>query len=238
VPEVDLLVPIKSLSQAKTRLRGAADDGQADLVAHARLAVALIRDTVAAARAAAGVHQVLAVTSDPEVTAVLAADGVPVLADRPDRGLNAALAYGAEVLRARRPARPIGALQADLPALRTGELADALASASLAFRADVARRAFVSDAPGDGTTLLVCAPDTALDPRFGPGSARAHELSGALRLAGDWPGLRRDVDTPADLRAAAAIGLGPATRAALLTTRPAPRAEQPRAERCPSPAGE
>jgi 2-phospho-L-lactate/phosphoenolpyruvate guanylyltransferase len=217
VPEVDLLVPVKSLSQAKTRLRGAAGDGQADLAAHARLAVALVRDTVAAARAADGVRQVLAVTSDPEVTAVLATEGVPVLPD-PERGLNAALAYGAEVLRARRPARAIGALQADLPALRADELAAALASATLAFQADVTRRAFVPDAPGDGTTLLVCAPHTALDPQFGPGSALAHERSGALRLDGEWPGLRRDVDTPEDLRRAAEIGLGPATVAVLSAT--------------------
>jgi 2-phospho-L-lactate/phosphoenolpyruvate guanylyltransferase len=228
VPEVDLLVPVKSLSHAKTRLRGAADNGRVDLVAHARLAVALIRDTVAAARAAAGVRQVLTVTSDPEVTAMLTADGLPVLADRPEGGLNAALAYGAEVLRARRPARPIGALQADLPALRAEELADALASATLAFQTEVARRAFVSDANGDGTTLLICAPHTALDPRFGPGSARAHEASGALRLAGDWPGLRRDVDTPEDLRRAAEIGLGPATLAALRITK----------ERSSSPTGD
>ncbi len=214
-------MPVKSLSQAKTRLRGAADDGLADLAAHARLAMALIRDTVAAARAAGGVHQVLAVTSDPEVTAVLTADGVPVLPDRPERGLNAALAYGAEVLRARRPARPIGALQADLPALRPAELAAALAAAQLAFETGVAHRAFVADAPGDGTTLLLCAPNRPLDPRFGPGSARAHERSGALRLAGEWPGLRRDVDTPDDLRQAVELGLGPATAAALSPTFPA-----------------
>ena len=34
-----------------------------------------------------------------------------------------------------------------------------------------------------------------------------------MALTGDWPSLRRDVDTRADLAAAAALGLGPATRA-------------------------
>jgi 2-phospho-L-lactate guanylyltransferase len=34
-------------------------------------------------------------------------------------------------------------------------------------------------------------------------------------LPGDWPGLRRDVDTRADLRRASQLGLGPATRDAL-----------------------
>jgi 2-phospho-L-lactate guanylyltransferase len=50
-----------------------------------------------------------------------------------------------------------------------------------------------------------------LDPRFGPGSAAAHAASGARPLHGDWPTLRRDVDTDADLADAARLGLGPRT---------------------------
>src|SRR3712207_2831049 len=73
---------------------------------------------------------------------------------------------------------------------------------------------FRSDAPGTGTTLLTAA-GTALRPRFGPDSARAHADDGALALTGDWPGLLRDVDTPADLRAAVTLGLGPHTSALL-----------------------
>lgn len=42
----------------------------------------------------------------------------------------------------------------------------------------------------------------------------------ALPLRGAWPTLRRDVDTAADLAAAARLGLGPRT-AALLAARPA-----------------
>ena len=44
--------------------------------------------------------------------------------------------------------------------------------------------------------------DTDLRPHFGPGSAEAHLRSGARPLTGTWPGLVRDVDTEADLRAA------------------------------------
>lgn len=218
MPAPDLIVPVKSLARAKTRLLGAADEGVGDPAAHARLSLALARDTIAAARSARGVHDVIAVTSDPEVGAVLAADGVAVLTDRPERGLNAALSFGAEVLLARNPNRPVGALQADLPALRAGELADALAHARIALAAGTAPRAFCADAEGTGTTLLVCAPGVPLAPRFGVGSAEAHERGGALRLRGEWPGLRRDVDTPDDLRLAAELGLGPATRAALRHT--------------------
>nr|MBA3575888.1 2-phospho-L-lactate guanylyltransferase [Pseudonocardiales bacterium] len=46
-PTVDLLVPVKPLHRAKTRLRGAADGGAGDPRAHARLALALARDTLA-----------------------------------------------------------------------------------------------------------------------------------------------------------------------------------------------
>jgi 2-phospho-L-lactate/phosphoenolpyruvate guanylyltransferase len=216
---VDLLVPMKSLSRAKSRLRGAADDGVGDAALHARLTIALGRDTVAAAVASPRVREVIVITSDPRLTALFAAEGVTTLADLPEHDLNGALAHGARTLRARpgRPA-PIAALQGDLPALRAAELTDALDQALSAFRAGVASSAFCTDAQGDGTTLLVASRDTELAPRFGEGSALAHEQAGALRLAGDWPGLRRDVDRPEDLRQAAELGLGPATEATLRTT--------------------
>jgi 2-phospho-L-lactate guanylyltransferase len=52
------------------------------------------------------------------------------------------------------------------------------------------------------------------------GSAAAHAADGAIPLDGDWPGLRRDVDTVEDLWAAAAVGLGPASSAALRASAP------------------
>ena len=69
------------------------------------------------------------------------------------------------------------------------------------------------DADGTGTTLLATAPGSPVRPRYGPGSARAHRAAGAVELVGDWPSLRHDVDTAADLLAAASLGLGPATSA-------------------------
>jgi 2-phospho-L-lactate guanylyltransferase len=109
----------------------------------------------------------------------------------------------------------LGALQADLPALRPEELDEALARAYALFTEGGAERAFCADADGEGTTLLVCGPNSSLQPRFGAGSAAAHSAGGAVELAGGWPGLRRDVDTADDLWAAAELGLGPASSAAL-----------------------
>jgi 2-phospho-L-lactate guanylyltransferase len=74
--------------------------------------------------------------------------------------------------------------------------------------------AFVPDAAGTGTTLYTARPGVAFQPRFGPGSAARHAAAGAAALLlPDAPGLRRDVDTPDDLRRAAALGLGPRTAA-------------------------
>ncbi|GAA3243330.1 2-phospho-L-lactate guanylyltransferase [Pseudonocardia petroleophila] len=208
---MDLVVPVKRLTEAKTRLRGAAGD---DPAAHARLTLALAHDTVAAARDARLVDRLLVVSSDPVVAAALAALGIEVVPDGPVPGLNAAYAHGAALLRARRPDGAVGALQADLPALRPAELDAAITAAA------GHARAFCADADGTGTTLLLAAPGTDLDPRFGVGSAAGHALSGAVALDGDWPGLRRDVDTPEDLGAAADVGLGAHTRAVLVPCSP------------------
>jgi 2-phospho-L-lactate guanylyltransferase len=204
---VDLVVPIKPLAVAKSRLRGAADRGIGEQRAHARLAMALALDTVAAVRAAGSVRHLLVVSSDPVVAAELGVAGVEVVPDGPVSGLNPAYQRGAALLQSRDPAAAVGALQADLPALRPDEL-DAAITAALGMFAAGAKRVFSPDAEGTGTTFLLAAPGAPLEPTFGVGSAQLHEESGAVRLHGAWPGLRRDVDTPDDLREAADLGLG------------------------------
>jgi 2-phospho-L-lactate guanylyltransferase len=145
------------------------------------------------------------VADDPAAARAATSLGARVVPDRPGAGLNAALRFGADAVAGYD--RPRAALAADLPALRPDELTTAL---SLAWR-----RSFVADAEGSGTVLLAAPPGVPLDPRFGAGSAAAHAASGADALTGDWPGLRRDVDTPADLRAVLELGAGPYTSAVI-----------------------
>jgi 2-phospho-L-lactate guanylyltransferase len=202
VPQWSIVVPAKRLVVAKSRLRPLTDGLGGD--AHDELVLALLADTVAAAAACPAVGAVLVVTDDPTATDVVHRLGARTVPDEPDRGLNPALAHGA-----RNAAGPaVAALSSDLPALRPAELDAALRAAE-----STAARCFVPDAQGTGTTLLT-ALGTELDPRFGADSARAHREAGAVALSGDWPGLVRDVDTEADLRAAFALGTGPATRRA------------------------
>ncbi|MEN3360028.1 MAG: 2-phospho-L-lactate/phosphoenolpyruvate guanylyltransferase [Mycobacteriales bacterium] len=201
-----VVVPVKRLQVAKTRLQ----DPRRAPADHAALALAFALDTVRAAAGSPAVARVVVVTDDADAgRAVRALDAV-VVRDEPDAGLNPALTHGASAARLIAPEDGIAVLSADLPALRPAELTAALTAVLTA--AAVTGRAFVPDAAGTGTTLLAAAPGTPLDPRYGPGSRDDHRASGAVELAGDWPSLRRDVDTAADLAEAAALGLGPATR--------------------------
>ncbi|MBE1487763.1 2-phospho-L-lactate guanylyltransferase [Plantactinospora soyae] len=203
-----VVVPVKRLESAKSRLRGALDG-----VPHERLALALAEDTVGAVLACAPVGELLVVTDDPEVTRVLGRLGARIVAEPPESGLNPAFGGGAALV----ADGWVAALTADLPALRPVELAEALRGAE---SGPPGVRRFVADAPGTGTVLLTAPAGVALDPRFGPGSAAAHAASGAVPLTAAWPTLRRDVDTPADLLAATTLGLG--RRTAELTRRSAP----------------
>ncbi|WP_026275744.1 2-phospho-L-lactate guanylyltransferase [Salinispora tropica] len=202
-----VVVPVKRLDAAKSRLRGALPGRP-----HEALALALAVDTVEAVRACSVVAEVLVVTDDQAVAAATGAAGARVVPDRPAAGLNPAFRYGAAVA----GDGWVAGLTADLPALRPVELAAALSAA----RSGPTNRRYVPDAPGTGTVLLAAPPGMPLDPRFGGNSAAAHAASGALPLLGDWPSLRRDVDTAADLAAATRLGLGAHTAPLCGTTTP------------------
>jgi 2-phospho-L-lactate guanylyltransferase len=197
VPAWSVVVPAKRLALAKTRLRPLTDRAASPAAAHEALVLALLADTVTAALASPPVGEVLVVTDEPVAAEQVQRLGARVVGDEPDSGLNAALGHGARAARG----TAVAALSSDLPALRPGELAAALAAAS------AAPRCFVADVHGTGTTLLT-ATGTPLRPRFGLSSAQAHRADGALALDGDWPGLLRDVDALEDLRAAVALGVG------------------------------
>jgi len=197
-----LVIPVKVLAQAKSRLTGLADHRRS------AFALAMVADPIAAAVQADTVAAVLVVTDDPQVGHIGAGLGAIVLADTPQAGLNEALAHGARYTERRWPERGRAGLAGDLPALKPGELTVALAAAA---RADTA---FVPDSNGTGTTLYAAAPGAPFSPQFGSASRDRHLALGAIELtAGDLAGLRQDVDTIDDLHAAATIGLGPRTRA-------------------------
>ncbi|MBO8190645.1 2-phospho-L-lactate guanylyltransferase [Streptomyces oryzae] len=207
-----LVVPLKPLSRAKSRLAGAAAGP-----ALPELALAFAQDTVGAALACPAVRDVVVVTDDPLAAGELRALGARPVPDLPGDGLNAALTHGAAAARATDPAAAVAALNADLPALRPAELERVLNAAS-GFS-----RAFLPDAAEIGTTVLTALPQTELSPAFGGPSRARHRASGAVELpVSGVSSVRQDVDTPEDLRAALALGVGEFTSALLAGPVPGP----------------
>jgi len=191
------VVPVKPPAVGKSRL-GLSSDRRRELAA------AFALDTVTACLATGAVAQVLAVTDDAAFARDLAAAGCAVLPDGPSGDLNTSLVLAvAEAARRWPELRPV-AVCADLPALRTDDLAEALAAAASH------ESAFVSDTSGAGTTMYTATADAFL-PRFGPDSRAAHLEGGAIEIAGLLPSLRQDVDDLVDLARADALGLGPHT---------------------------
>jgi 2-phospho-L-lactate/phosphoenolpyruvate guanylyltransferase len=198
-----LVIPLKPLARAKSRLSDTAADGL-----RPSLALAFAQDTVAAALACPAVKDVAVVTDDTLAGRELGALGAQIVPDEPHGGLNAALAHAAAVVRAARPDNPVAALNADLPALRPLELARVLDAAA------EFPRAFLPDAATIGTTLLAATPGHELRPAFGTDSRARHRISGATELGLDEvDSVRQDVDTGDDLRAALALGVGAHTAA-------------------------
>ncbi len=221
-----VLLPVKVLAQAKSRLAQLAGERRREL------ALALASDTVSAVVACPEVARVIVVTSDPVAGPRLSSLGARIIAEArplarnrdagdagdgarpsPDgsqRPLNAALLRGAAVALRRWPGTGLAALTADLPALRPAELAIALRAVSEA--AGPVGAAFVPDAAWVGTTMYAVAGGGEFRPMYGGASRARHAAGGATELALDGiAGLRQDVDTPDDLRAAVALGVGPRT---------------------------
>lgn len=196
-PRLALLVPVKDGRDAKTRLGAVGPAARADLMA------AFARDAISAARRTSSVE--VYVVGDAVALGTIAGElDVALLPDEGEGILNQALRRAAA--RIARPGRRVAVMLADLPCLLTEDLEVALAHGG---------RAFVADAAGTGTTLLIAPAGGELDPRFGPGSAEAHAASGATPITGELRSLRLDVDTTADLDRALALGVGPHTTRAV-----------------------
>ena len=199
-----LIIAVKRLTAAKTRLAPVFSPGIREQVV-----LAMLLDTISAARQVPEVASITVVTPDETVGAAVAELGARVLADptppgHPDPLNNAITAAESFVLRS---TPNVIVLQGDLPALQPPELSEAIAGAR------AYPRSFVSDRHGSGTSALF-AFGVPLDPHLGTNSAALHRNSGAIELTGSWPGLRCDIDTPDDLQAARHLGMGTASRRA------------------------
>jgi len=218
VPDRDLtlerivvLVPVRGLEGAKARLGEALDAEE-----RRALVERLLARTIAAAAATPAVVEVVVVSADPEVLALAS-----TLGGRGMTQVGGGLNEGLEAGRARAVAAGADAVlvvPGDLPAVSTAELTrvvgEARAHAASRAAAGAPARALVAlvaDRAGSGTNVLLVAPSEAIPFHFGDGSRAAHAAAADaacaayLEVAGP---LDLDLDTPDDLLAAEAAGLG------------------------------
>lgn len=174
VPDTVIVVPVRG--GGKSRLEHPQRD---------ELARAMALDTIEAALAVAKVI----VVTDETMRADVVSLGARAVLD-PGQGLNAAIEFA---LAGVSTGSTRSVLLGDVPGLDSAELAEALEAAS------AHDRAFVADADGTGTVLLVAKGTHAL--RFGFNSRQAHLDEGYFELVDPWPTLRRDIDLPEHLAA-------------------------------------
>lgn len=186
------MIPLKAPALAKSRLAPALDERERAALVR-RMALHVIR-TASQAR---GINHV-AIVGD---GADLMPPGIELIAD-PHGDLNRALHHAASLLAARGIGR-VMILPADLPLL-TAQDVERLTAAPGA--------AIAPDAHGSGTNALLLPLPLPITLGFGPGSFDRH--CRRLRAAGidpaiiTSPGLSHDVDLPADLPHATALGDG------------------------------
>jgi 2-phospho-L-lactate guanylyltransferase len=190
------ILPVKSFSHAKQRLREALEpaDRQA-------LATAMVRDVIDAL-AAAALDAVIVVTAEPLAAEAARAAGAEVVHDAAEAGQTAAAELGLAAALAGGAERVL-LVPGDCPALEPGEV-DRLLAAHPG-----AGVVIVPDRHRTGTNALLLTPADAIRPAFGPGSFARHaalaRAAGAEPTVDELPSLRHDVDTPGDLVALRAL---------------------------------
>jgi 2-phospho-L-lactate guanylyltransferase len=190
--KIAALVPFKSLTRAKRRLRTRLRDEQVERISRAMLA-----DVLDALRAAPSLAQIAVLTEDAAVAEIAESSGASVRIQRPDPGLNPTLeSAGAELVRGGFDASLV--VLGDLPLLQ-GEHIEAVLAAGAGHDA-----VLVPSSDG-GTALLLRRPPDCFPSRFGKDSAAVHTAE--ARSAGldllcftDLPEeVRVDLDTPDDI---------------------------------------
>lgn len=203
-----VIVPVKSLSAAKSRL---------EVSEPGALALAFLLDVLDAAGRAPAVCEILVASSDPDVRQAAENVRARVIDDSRCTGIDAAASHAS---RSRTGRGPIAVMVADLPCLTDTALHIALDLAS------AHATAILADLAGEGTAMWMGAPGHPVRTRFGPQSRMAHVADGAIDLvahhpeaAADLLPARCDVDTQADLARAVEVGVGPHTLQALTARR-------------------
>lgn len=186
-----VIVPVKPLENAKSRLAGVLDPGE-----RADLSRELMLRTLRVLAGVSGI-EALVTSGDSGALALARGEGASVLREHGSPHLNRALRQAAQSVE-RRGATAVLVLPSDLPRLESEDV-----SAMLAMAGEPPVMVIAPDRRSEGTNALLTAPPGSIGYAFGPSSFQRHlELA---RSAGvrvevcERPGLRLDLDDPEDL---------------------------------------
>lgn len=195
-----VLIPVKPLNEAKTRLASLLQ-----LIDRARLAQAMFEDVLWATRRAPGVAGIMVVTQDVVIRRLANSSGAKVCEEGSVQGHNRALSKGAAALRS----PPVGAivvLPADIPLLTPGDV-----TALLDSQRKNGGVIICPDHHQRGTNALVLPHVDAIPFCFGEDSYYRHRREAVARgykiTLIDLPRIAQDVDTSVDLQALLASGV-------------------------------
>lgn len=200
-PALVAVVTAKPFRSAKARLSAALAEPL-----RARLAAAMLGDTLGVLATTLPPEAIVAVVGDDAGAEVARSHGAIVVRDEQLGGQSEAALLGVALAQRQLRARTVIILPADVPAL-TGE--------DLAALVEAANRdaiVIVPDRHGSGTNALALTPPDALRPAFGPDSLARHRR--LARCTGrSWRILRLrslalDIDTPGDLAELARVLAG------------------------------
>jgi len=190
---IALLVPVKHLDEAKTRL--------APLLAAAErraLAAVMLEGTLAVAGRLAGVARRVVVTNYAPAIALARAEGFEVLREERQRSESDSVDAACALL-AGEGVKAILRLPLDLPLLKGEDLAAILDAAAAG-----APVVLVPSLSGTGTNALYRSPPALFASRFGPGSLALHEEQarrhGAVPRVLALESLALDIDDEDDVR--------------------------------------
>ena len=196
-----VVVPVKTLTQAKQRLAGVLTPQ-----GRRRLMAAMLSDVLETLREVEALGPVVVVTPDADVAAIAESCGARVLLEATAQGHSAAVMMGFAHATAHDAALAL-TLPADAPLVTPAEVARLI---DVAGTEGGARVVLTPSHDRDGTNAVLAAPPEALfSLSFGPGSFARHlAAAGTMGLACRvvelaWLGM--DVDEPRDLQALLAL---------------------------------
>lgn len=187
-----ILVPVKSLRQAKQRLSPILDQP-----ARTELAQAMLQDVLEAVGSCQNRPEVAIVTCDSFALALASKYGFEVIADHANTGETDAIDMATRVCEMRGLDNTL-VIPADIPLLQAGEIQQILEAAP------AQGSVLVPAGDGCGTNAILRSPAGLFPLRFGNNSFKPHlaaaQATGKPCVVLSLPGIAVDIDNPSDLK--------------------------------------